>query len=221
MDCRKLHMPPLPHGDGLTLTARTLEQPGEDLRRAAGRGAVAAEHRPAEIVERSGDPCPRESDHGADLPHSVFGRPHQTLAMAGTAAFRQHGDPVDDGRRHRASQDEDGTGHHLDMPYDAAGEPGHESVGGIVIGVVNGRMKLRLRRGCGQARKQLENLVLVAGSGGGDLAFLQHPGRGLERQHRVLRQVTDRRPLLGRTAADDRAGRANLDRDNLRSCGSL
>ena len=76
--------------------------------------------------------------------------------------------------------------------------------------MVDGRMKLGPRGGCRQTREQLENLALIARSGGRDMALLEHPRRGLEREDRVLRQVLDGRPLLEGAAAHDRAGRTDF-----------
>jgi hypothetical protein len=132
--------------------------------------------------------------------------------VARSAALREHGDAVDRGGRQRNAVEEHRPRHDFDVTDDSTGEPGDEPIGRVVVGVIDGRVKLRLGGGGGQSREELENLALVAGPGRGHPALLEHPRGWLEGQNRVFREVVDRGTLGGGPPADHRAGRANVDR---------
>jgi len=101
--------------------------------------------------------------------------------VAGAAALRENGHAVDHrGAARRATErgiaaEHHGAGDDFDMADDPAGEAGDESIAGIVLGVVDGGVELRLGRCRRQAGEELDDLGLVTGAGGGHLALLEHP----------------------------------------------
>ena len=101
------------------------------------------------------------------------------------------------------------------MPDNPARQTGHEAIGRIVVGVINGRIKLPLGGWVWQAGEELQDFVLVSRSRRGDTTLLQHPGGGLQWEDRVLGQVADRRPVCGGTPADN--GPRGTDFDRLHS----
>ena len=121
---------------------RTLKQPSENLGGPAGGRAVAAQHAPAKLAKRGGDPGSREGDNRPALPHPVGGYLHEPLPVAGAATLRQHGDTIDNSPANRHLPHKEGAGHNLGMPHDPPAEPGDEPVGRIMVGMVDGRVKL-------------------------------------------------------------------------------
>ena len=66
--------------------------------------------------------------------------------MSGTTALGQHGNTVEHRCRHGAATDPHAPWNDLDVADDAAGKSGHKPVGRIVVGVIDGSVKLGLRR---------------------------------------------------------------------------
>ena len=130
--------------------------------------------------------------------------------MAGTAALGQHGDAIDDGAANHRIPHQQVAGHDLDVADDATREPGHQPIGGVVLRVIDGRVKLCPRRGRGQAGKELQDLALIAGPGRRHLALFEHPGRGLQRQDGMMGHMVNRRPFHGRATADHGARRTDF-----------
>ena len=66
--------------------------------------------------------------------------------MSGTTALGQHGNTVEHRCRPGAATDPHAPWNDLDVADDAAGKSGHKPVGRIVVGVIDGSVKLGLRR---------------------------------------------------------------------------
>ena len=162
-------------------------------------------------MKRGGDPRAGEGDRRSHLPHALLRGTHEPLSVAGSAALRQHGNTIQHGRLHGAAAEPHGPRHDLGMAHDAAGQPRHEPIGRVVIGMVDGGVKLGLGRWRRQAGEQLQDFRLVSRAGGSNMAVLQHPGRRPVLDDRFVRHVQDGRPLRQRPAAHHRPCRPDFD----------
>ena len=156
-------------------------------------------------MERGGNASAGERDDHPLLPHPLFGRLDQSLAMAGTAALRQDRHPIEQSGFDRCLTDHDGAGRNLDVTDNSAGQPSDQPVGRVVLRMIDRRVKFGSGRWCRQAGEQLQDFRLVTGSGGGDEAFFLHPGWRCQVNRRMRGQVMNSLPVSRRTAAEDRA----------------
>lgn len=97
------------------------------------------------------------------------------------------------------------------MADNSPGQPGNQSVGRVVVGVIDCGMEFCPRWGSGQAGEQLQDFRLIARPGRGDPALFLHPSWWCQIDWRVFGKMVDGLPFCAATAAEDRARGPDLN----------